>query len=193
MKLSMNSGNSTTLEAGLYSAVCYGLIDIGTQENEYQGKVMHQRKAILKFELLDEFSEDDKRIVLSQIYNMSLNEMSKFRKHLKGWRGRDFSDEELSNFEPKKVLGSNVILNVTINDKGRAIIDSMAKFKEDAQESQREQEYFTFDEFNDSILPDFISDGIGNLIHKSKEWKLLEQGGNVEKISHAEQTEDIPF
>tara|TARA_R100001510_G_scaffold55612_1_gene59826 strand:+ start:5743 stop:6321 length:579 start_codon:yes stop_codon:yes gene_type:complete len=192
MKLSMASNTKTTIEAGLYPAVCYGLIDIGTQENEYQGKVNYQRKAILKFELLDEFSEDDKRIVLSQIYNMSLNEMSKFRKHLKGWRGRDFTDEELSNFEPKKVLGSNVILNVTINDKGRAIIDSMARYKDDTQESQREQEYFTLDGFNETLLPDYISEGIANIIHRSKEWKALEQGGNVEKISHAEK-EEIPF
>jgi hypothetical protein len=192
MKLSANNNNSSTIEAGLYSAVCYGLIDIGTQENDYQGKKSYQRKAILKFELLDEFNEDDKRVVLSQIYSMSLNEMSKFRKHLKGWRGRDFTDEELCNFEPKKVLGTNVILNVTINDKGRAIIDSMAKFKEDAQESQREQEYFTLDDFNDSLLPDYISEGIANIIYKSKEWKALEQGGNVEKISHAEK-EEIPF
>ena len=43
MKLSSTPIKST-IEAGLYSAVCYGLIDIGTQQNEYQGKVMHQRK-----------------------------------------------------------------------------------------------------------------------------------------------------
>lgn len=192
MKLSMTTTNCSAVEAGLYPAVCYGLIDIGTQENEYQGKVNYQRKAILKFELLDEFNEDDKRIVLSQIYNMSLNEMSKFRKHLKGWRGRDFTDEELSNFEPKKVLGTNVILNITINDKGRAIIDSMARYKDEAQESQRHQEYFTLDGFNDTLLPDFISEGIANIIHRSKEWKHLEQGGSVEKISHATK-EEIPF
>jgi hypothetical protein len=192
MKLSSTPIKSP-IEAGLYSAVCYGLIDIGTQQNEYQGKVMHQRKAILKFELLDEFSEDEGKIVLSQIYNMSLNEMSKFRKHLKGWRGRDFTDEELSNFEPKKVLGSNVILNVIIHDKtGRAVIDSMAKFKDNPVKADRQEEYFTFDEFKGGTLPDFISDGIASIIYKSKDWQVMSSSGQVEEIAHAEK-EEIPF
>lgn len=193
MKLSSNNSNAPTVEAGLYSAVCYGLIDLGVQTNDYQGKVSYQRKALIKFELLDEFDSEDRRIVLSQIYNMSLNEMAKFRKHLKSWRGKDFNEEELSNFEPKTILGTNVILNVVIHDKtGRAIIDSMAKYKDEPAQSKRPQEYFSIDEFDGGLLPDFISEGVANIIHKSKEWACMVDGGMVDSVNHAEK-EEIPF
>ena len=195
MKISQNSNsNKSAVEAGLYPAVCFALIDLGTQDNEYQGKKITQRKVILKFELLDEFSEEDKRIVLSQIYTLSMNEMSKFRKHLKGWRGRDFTDEELSGFEPKNILNTNVILNVIENDKGRAIIDGMAKYKDDPIKSDRNIEYFSFDEFDDEFLPEFISDGIANLIEKSHQWKNLSKSGVVNSVKNNEmEADEIPF
>lgn len=187
MKISASNNSKTTVEAGLYPAVCYSLIDIGTQENTYQDKTNYQRKAILKFELLDEFDSDEKRVVLSQIYNMSLSEMSKFRKHLKGWRGRDFTEEELNCFEPKNILGGNVILNVIISDKGRAIIDGMARFKDEAVPAQREEEYFSFDNFSEGTsLPDYISEGIANIMYKSKEWKSLGDSSSRDNI-------DVPF
>ena len=174
MKISASNNSKAAVEAGLYPAVCFGLIDIGTQENTYQDKTTYQRKAILKFELLDEFDGEDNRVVLSQIYNMSLSEMSKFRKHLKGWRGRDFTDEELNCFEPKNILGGNVILNVIVSDKGRAVIDGMARFKDEPVPAQRDEEYFTFDTFKEgSGLPEYISEGIANIIYKSREWKDL--------------------
>lgn len=188
MKLALN-GNAPTVEAGLYPAVCYGLIDIGTQENEYQGKVMYQRKAILKFELLDEFDNDDKRIVLTQIYNMSLNEKSKFRQHLRNWRGKDFTEEELNCFEPKNVMGSNVILNVIVNDRGRAVIDGTAKYKSEAVASGRDVEYFSFDDMQKGdVIPDFISEGILNLLQKSKEWDTISH-----ETKHNEVEDDVPF
>lgn len=195
MKLSSTPIKST-VEAGLYPAVCFGLIDIGTQENNYNDKISWQRKGILKFELLDETDEEGKRLVLSQIYNMSMSEMSKFRKHLKAWRGKDFSSEELLEFDPKKVLGTNVILNVVIHDKtGRAIIDGMAKYKDTPMQAVRDEEYFSFDEFDSEFLPDFISDGIAGIIYKSKEWKNLEGCGITEKVSNKEylDNKDIPF
>lgn len=187
MKLSNTGGGSPAVEAGLYPAVCYSLIDIGTQENEFQGKKMYQRKAILKFELLDEFDNDEKRVVLSQIYNMSLNEKSKFRQHLRNWRGKDFSEEELNCFEPKAILGSNVILNVIINDKGRAVIDGTAKYKGDATKSGRDIEYFSFDEIEPGeSIPEFVSEGILNLLHKSKEWQATDS-------KHNEMDDNVPF
>ena len=63
----------------------------------------------------------------------------------------------------------------------------MARFKDDPVPSQREEEYFSFDDYAEgSSLPDYISEGIANIIYKSKEWKNL-GGSNLRDDS------DVPF
>ena len=51
-------------------------------------------------------------MVISKEYTMSLHEKSNLRRDLEGWRGKSFSNQELSSFELTDVLGSSC--NVSI-------------------------------------------------------------------------------
>ena len=188
MKVKANASVQSPIEAGLHDAVCYGIVDLGTQENEYQGQKKLQRQAILKFELLDEFDDEGKRVIHTQFYNISLNEKSKFRKHLRNWRGRDFTDAELQEFDVSNILNTNVVLNIIINEKGRAIIDGTAKYKKDAEKASIPLQAFDIDNF-DGEFPSYLTEGVINIIKQSKQYKA--KADTVDTKDEYE--DDVPF
>lgn len=112
--VSAPEGNSIPLiEAGTYTAVCIGIIDIGDQYSEAFDK--YSRKAIFQWEIPDEVIEIDGESVprvISETYTASLGERSNLRKVLESWRGRMFTDEELRGFDLANVLGAPCMLNI---------------------------------------------------------------------------------
>ena len=109
---------------GTHVARCIKLIDIGTQEGEYQGKATRKRQIIIGWELGNELMSEGeyagKPFSVSKFYTMSLGEKANLRKDLSNWRGRDFTPEELAGFEAKNLLGKCCMVSLTENDKGRA-------------------------------------------------------------------------
>lgn len=117
MSLTVSETASGTFEpcpAGSYMARCVRIIDLGTQETEFQGKTLQQKKALLSWEVLDEEArrDDGEPFLLSKRYTASLHEKAALRKDLASWRGRDFSPEELAGFNLKNVLGRECFLSV---------------------------------------------------------------------------------
>ncbi len=113
--ISANTGGSSIapLEAGTYPAVCYGLIDIGWQYNEAYKK--SSPKLIIMWEIPGEtitIDGEEKSRVISQTYTVSLNEKATLRKDLTSWRGKDFTDEELKQFDLKSILNVPCLLNI---------------------------------------------------------------------------------
>ena len=190
-------GGFTELEPGIYDAVCYGLVDIGTQTDPVFNKTQH--KAILKFELLDELYDDngeEKRRIFSQFYTLSLHEKAKLRRHLNGWRGKEFTKDELAGFEMENILGKNCVLVVAHTEKGKAVIESISKYKKEPADSSRPHEYFSFDDF-EGEFPAWMTDGIIGLCQKSKEFHaFIEPSVSEERNEIAEDEEDfeeVPF
>ena len=115
-------GDFKRVPPGVYVARCIALIDLGTQEVEYQGDKKLQHKALIKWEV---FGEDDAGVPLtadmdgkempltvSKRYTMSLSTKARMRADLAAWRGRDFTPEELKAFDVSKLLGVYCMLNV---------------------------------------------------------------------------------
>lgn len=104
------------IPAGAHQAVCYGVVDIGTQPSK-NPKHGPSRKIILLFELPYERADfgDRKNLPrgVSATYTQSLNSKAILRKDLKSWRGRDFTEEELKGFDPKALIGVNCQLSIT--------------------------------------------------------------------------------
>lgn len=104
-------GNSFELvEAGVHLALCYGVIDLGTQKEVFQGAEKLLRKVRLIFEipnLRKEFKagEGEKPFSISKEYTLSLSEKSNLFKDLVSWRGKQFTQEELEGFDLSKLLG----------------------------------------------------------------------------------------
>ena len=108
---------------GVHIGRCVGVIDLGTQEVEWQGDKKLQHKMMLKWELFGEDEsgqplevDQDGRsmpMTISKRYTMSLSDKSRLRADLAAWRGRDFTDEELQSFDVSKLAGAYCMVNVT--------------------------------------------------------------------------------
>lgn len=63
---------------------------------------------------------------LSKYYTLSLSELSNLRKDLDRWRGKAFTDDELSNgWDVENVIGAQCRLNIMLSDKGKPYIESV--------------------------------------------------------------------
>ena len=111
---------------GVHIGRCIGIIDLGTQEVEWQGDKKLQHKLMLKWELFGEdengepltIDQDGKQmpLTISKRYTMSLSDKSRLRADLAAWRGRDFTDEELHSFDVSKLAGAYCMVNVTSSE-----------------------------------------------------------------------------
>jgi hypothetical protein len=107
--------------AGSHIATCIAVIDMGTQQTDYNGEIKHQRKLMLTFELSEEAAglrDDGKRFTISKRYTASLHEKSSLRKDLIAWRGRDFTPAELEGFEVNNVAGKTCMISVAHVENG---------------------------------------------------------------------------
>jgi hypothetical protein len=111
---------------------CVRIIDLGTQDESYQGKAKKVRQVMVGWELPNLPMEDGRPFLLSKIYTMSLNERANLRSDLENWRGKDLTDEEAANFDEKVLLGKVCLLNVKHTDKKKAKVDSIMPVPRDA-------------------------------------------------------------
>lgn len=110
--------NRQPVPAGVQHAVCYQVIDIGTQPQH--GNFPSRRKVMIVWELPNERgvfeakdgSTNELPRAISKDYTLSLDKKANLRKDLEAWRGRPFTAEEAEGFEVGKLLGANCQLNV---------------------------------------------------------------------------------
>jgi hypothetical protein len=199
VKENQNGGNFPPLEAGSYRAICYGIVVLGTTYNPVFDNA--QTKILFLWELPDERIEvnnEDKPRAISNTYTLSLNEKANLRQMLAGWRGRDFTEEELQGFDLVNVLGAPCLLSTTIgvSKQGRefAKVSSVAKLpKGMIVPKETENEKVIFDITNAECpleemekLPEWIQ----TRIKESVEYKQRVDTSDFEIISD---DEDLPF
>ena len=179
MKGILVTGNTETkreiVPSGTHIARCYSMIHIGTVEWEYAGEIKYTNKVRLTFELpleLREFSGEQKPMVISKEYTLSLHEKSNLRRDLEGWRGKTFNNKELSSFDITDVLGSSC--NVSIIHKTSksgnefAQIGSISSMTKGTECPEQFNPNFIFnyeDNFNEDWLeqqPQWVQDQIKN-------------------------------
>ena len=125
LTVSEGAGSFELAPAGTHTARCYLIIDLGTQQTEFQGERKTARKVLVCWELLgDERMSDGRPFSVAKRYTASLHEKAQLRKDLAAWRGRDFTPEELKGFELPKVLGAFCLLNlIRVEKNGRDYIN----------------------------------------------------------------------
>ena len=106
---------------GVYHAVCYGVIDLGSQHNKRYDN--WGRKIMIQWELPTErvdLEVDGKMVskprAISRRFGLSLGEKSHLRPFLESWRGKKFTFDELVGFDLEKLVGVNCMLQVLHND-----------------------------------------------------------------------------
>lgn len=178
---------------------CIGMIDVGTQQGEYQGKVTHARKVVIRWELPTELiSEGDfagKPFVVSKFYTASLSEKANLRKDLVSWRSREFTDEELRGFDAKNILDKPCMVNVTHNEKKKAKVAGITPIPKGMAAPGRVNDlfFFSLDDFKPELF-EKLSDYYKDMIRKSPEWAEMQgTSAPVAKNGMDGLEDDIPF
>jgi hypothetical protein len=110
---SNNGGDFLPCPLGAHPAVCVDVVDLGLVEQTYKGetKKKHMIRLVWEAEVAGE------RFLVFQRYGLSLHNKSVLRKHLKSWRGKDFTDAEVeAGFDVEKLLGKSCLLVVSHNN-----------------------------------------------------------------------------
>lgn len=131
-------GDFKLLPAGIHAACCDQVISVGLQNITWAGKAKVQPKVFLRFEVPQERLEYEKDgqnfnrpMSIGVMLTNSLSEKATLRKFLESWRGREFSGDELKNFDLMQVLGKPCMLTVEHNegtDKTYANIKAISRF-----------------------------------------------------------------
>lgn len=126
LKIKKKSGSSVPpIEAGTYPAVCVGVVDLGEQYSEMFKK--YSDKLLIIWEIPSQTIEidgEDKPRWLSKDFAASLHEKSALHKMLVSWRGKAFTEKELTEdengfmqFSVLDMLGTGCFLQVIVDEK----------------------------------------------------------------------------
>lgn len=183
----------------------YKIVDLGTQQGEWEGKATYARKMIFYFELHGEddkgqplTNDDGKPLIVTKYYNASLGEKATLRKHLQTWLNLDFNKMP-EGFDLEKILGKFAMINVTTyqkDGKTRASVEGLSAVpaivvKHGLPDGFNEISMFSLNKF-DGVKFDTLSDGIKQMIVKSPEYRALTK--EPETVNSDDfSNDDIPF
>lgn len=192
------SGDYQLPPAGNHMARCFRLVDVGTQQYEYNGTQKEARRLYISWELCHELDVDGKPFIISQRYTRSLHEKAALRRDLDSWRGRPFTQDELQSFNLVSIIDKPCMLNVIhkTSTKGKDFADvaSVAAFPKgmDAPALRNAIELLDLAEFDPQVfnsLPKWLQDSV----RESLEWQHVigpkVSAGEIVAAS----TQDIPF
>lgn len=189
-----DSGNSfVRAPKGVHPAICYSVIDLGTQISTFEGKELERHQVFISWELplqIHEFDGVEKPIAISEFYTLSLNEKANLRHMLEGWRSKDFSNEELLGFDIKNILGKPCLINV-IEKKDKARVGAVMPADKSAKVHKifNDLRYYSIEE--NMEIPENIPDGIKKIIMKSQEMQNNEPLQEPDEYQYPD--DDIPF
>jgi hypothetical protein len=194
MKIRYNASGFEFPEPGSYVATCLKVIDLGTQEGEFEGRKTKRQQMILTWEL-DCPMEDGRPFTISKWYTKSLHEKSKLRQDLAAWRGRDFTQEELrADFDPANLLDKSCMLTLVEDDKGRVRVGGVAKLPKGLQgpKLKNGKIYFSLEDYREEIF-EILPPKLQELIMKSPEWKARGEDFDSPMRKIEELESDCPF
>lgn len=178
MSLGLPKGTQYELPpADTHTAVCYRIVDLGTQQGEYKGKVTRRHKIMLSWELNVMMTEGDnagKPFSMHQRYTYGWSEKGTLRPTLEAWRGRPFTEQEMDDFKLCKLLGVGCLMGVVHETKDGstyANISSIMKLPKGMEAPSLVNAPVDFDlgDFDQAIFDSF-SDGLKATIALSPEY-----------------------
>lgn len=199
---SSGNGDFKRAPAGSHIAVCNLVADCGLQPGSQQYPAP-RRKLYVRFEIPAErieFEKDGKQVegplTIGSFYTASMNEKATLRKHLEGWRGKAFSDEEAGSFDVSALLGKAAMLSVIETDSGGKTYSNIAAIGKlpkgmDAPEAENPLLYFDETSGPDDLeaLPKWLREKIENQLRPSKPGKNESHANSGEFVDDS----DIPF
>lgn len=185
-------------EVGNWPATCIRIIDLGTQEREYQGKTSYRRQSLIIWEIDGQVDDQGMPITISKAYTASLGDKANLRKDLESWRGRPFTADELAGFDVKNLLGKSCLLNLikVQGQKGEKVvistISALPKGMPAPNAPTHSQYIYSLDDHDVSIW-DSLSDGIKAWINRSQERSQPQIAPSIATTTKVVNEDDIPF
>lgn len=175
--------NIEPIEPGVYTAVCYGLVDLGHHVNPKFNKEAH--KVLIQWELpacRAEFERDGAMVelprVVSKRMTLSLHEKADLRKDLESWRGRKFTAQELAGFDLQQIIGAGCQLQI-IHETGKdgktyANISAIMSLPRGTKAPPPENPvcFFSWEDHPEGVPPlPPMPEWVAGIIMESREWK----------------------
>lgn len=190
---------------GVVAARCTRIVDLGTQQSEFQGKAKSLHKIMFAFES-EQVMDDDagdyagKPYLITTRYTASLSEKASLRKALESWRGKKFTAEELEQFDLRNVLGKACLINMVHNESGGKTYANIASIMPlppsmKANPAVGELVFFSLSDFEQEAF-DKLSERLQETITKSPEYKALKEPVAPawrQAAAAAIDDDDIPF
>jgi hypothetical protein len=220
MKMSSSGGSFQDPVAGTYAGVCVRVIDLGTQENEYEGKKTSRRQIMLGFELHGDAVDTDgcgymtgdngqpdpsKPFLISAWLTASFHEEATLRKYMESWRNLPYTEQQISEFETdgfdwSLMLGVPCMAQMAANKKGKIKLANITKLQKNIERPVpvNKEIVLILDEF-DQVAFDALPQGIRDIIAKSPEYKALNSGviakaeAAVNEMAPFDDDQTIPF
>lgn len=188
------------IKADVYEGRCYSIIELGTQEEEYQGEIKHVPKVMFFFELPElmmEFEKEGEKVtaprVISAEYTNSTSKKAKLKGIVEAWTGLSIEDIEMNNLAG---MPATITVKNTTSKQGKlyASVQAITKMKDKYAEALAPQHnptlVFSIDEDGfDSPKFEQIYGWVKDKIKKSAEYQEYLNG--PKKAEESE--EDIPF
>ena len=198
MSLTMKNegGDFELAPQGTHLATCYMVVDLGNQNTSYNNVEKVKPQVMIGWELTNEKMEDGRPFVSSRIYNAFFSEKANLRKDLESWRGKKFSEEELSGFDISVLCGIPCQITITHSEGERtyANVSAVTGLPKGVKAPALENEKVVYEEGNDIAfqkLPEWIQKKIEAAVKSEPET-------NSENPAPANtqddfQDDDIPF
>ena len=71
--------------AGSHLGTLYGVVELGTQRTEFEGRIDHKPQLRLQFELPDERMSTGRPFAIGRTYTLSSHERSALRQNVEAW------------------------------------------------------------------------------------------------------------
>lgn len=125
-KATSGTGGTEKAPAGNHPAILVAIIEMGTQQQEYQGEQKWQERAYFVWELVTEkmSGTKDRNHVIALDLTVSLNEKAKLRKFIEARTGQKIA--EGAEVDVTTELGQKCLLGVVLNKKGYPVVDTVS-------------------------------------------------------------------
>ena len=171
------------IPAGTHLARCVHIVDLGTQESEFNGEKKVARKIRITWETPEEttvFKEENGQqpYLVSKMFTLSLHEKASLRKTIESWLGRKLTaKEEEEGYDIYALLGKECIVNIVHNavgDKTYANVDSVSPLMKGMKAPAQitDSVFFSLekDEYDELIFEGF-GEWLQDIIAKSPEYE----------------------
>lgn len=193
--------------AGTFPAICYRILDLGTQQSSYMGKPRKAHKILISWEIKDDEAvmDDGRPMSIHQNYTWSMNEKANLRKDLESWRGKAFTEADFgeNGFELADLLGVGCFMGVVHKegDGGTiyANISAISKLPKGMTVPPlvNKKLILWLDETFDKAAFAELSEGMQNKIKGSPEYQSVVEGkklpGGDSRDPLNDDLSDIPF